>query len=320
MLAVIVRPSLRVRLREPGPYVACAIATLVFLPVLLWNSQHGWIAFVYQLRHGLAAPQGSALRAAWRHEGDFFGGQAALASPILFIMLAIAVGRGLRRSADDARFVLAMVATISFCFFVYSAIRQRVEPNWPAPAYIPAIALLATTPWGRIGERWLRAGVILAAVMSLVIYAQGVAPILPLRPAKDPIARAFGWRGLTRAAEDAAIEASRHTQTRTWLGGDRYQEASELAFHSNADTTFATNLAGRPNQYDLWPRFPSVAKRGDNLVLVLDESDDTPGPVAALASHFESSTRGDLVTMRRDAGEIGTRRLWVLQGWKGDWP
>src|SRR5262249_5556921 len=77
-IAVLWRPTLRERLREPGPYVACVIATLVFLPVLIWNSQHGWIAFVYQLRHGLAAPQGSALLAAWKHEGDFFGGQAAL--------------------------------------------------------------------------------------------------------------------------------------------------------------------------------------------------------------------------------------------------
>jgi len=162
-IAVLWRPSLRERLREPGPYIACVIATIVFLPVLIWNSQHGWIAFVYQLRHGLAAPEGSALLAAWKHEGDFFGGQAALASPIIFIMLAIAVGRSLRREADDARFVLAMVAAASFSFFIYSALRQRVEPNWPAPAFVPAIVLLATATWGVSGERWFRAGVVLAA-------------------------------------------------------------------------------------------------------------------------------------------------------------
>src|SRR5207249_3926922 len=107
------------------------------------NARHDWISFVYQVRHGLSSTQGSALRAAWRHEGDFFGGQAALASPILFIMLAVTTGRSLRRDAPGARFVLAVVALVSFGFFVYSALRQRVEPNWPAPAYIPAIALLA---------------------------------------------------------------------------------------------------------------------------------------------------------------------------------
>ncbi|MEO7857272.1 MAG: glycosyltransferase family 39 protein, partial [Gemmatimonadaceae bacterium] len=39
-IAVLARPSLRARLREPGPYVACLLATLVFLPVLQWNAAH----------------------------------------------------------------------------------------------------------------------------------------------------------------------------------------------------------------------------------------------------------------------------------------
>ena len=320
-LAIVARPSLRARLREPGPYVACAIATIVFLPVLLWNAQHEWIAFAYQVRHGLSASKGSALRAAWRHEGDFFGGQAALASPIIFIMLAIAAGRALKRDsahdrAADVRFVLAMVSLVSFGFFIYSALRQRVEPNWPSPAYIPAIALLATTTWSVSGERWLKAGVVLAAAMSLLIYAQGIVPILPIRPAKDPIARAYGWKELTARAEAAAQSATSETHAATWLGGDRYQEASELAFHSSSHpTTFATNLSGRPNQYDLWPGFAATARRGDNLVLVLDESDDVPAPITQLSPHFTSVHRGELVTLRRGQGVIGMRRLWILKGW-----
>src|SRR6185312_10420110 len=93
VIAILLRGDLRVRLREPGPYVACIIATLVFIPVLIGNARHEWISFVFQVRHGLAASQGSLLKAAWRHEGDLFGGQAGLASPIVFVMLCIAVAR-----------------------------------------------------------------------------------------------------------------------------------------------------------------------------------------------------------------------------------
>jgi len=67
LIAVLIRPRLRARLAEPGPYVACVIATLVFSPVLIWNSHHHWISFLFQVRHGLSAPQGSALVAAWKH-------------------------------------------------------------------------------------------------------------------------------------------------------------------------------------------------------------------------------------------------------------
>ena len=340
VVAILTRPSLRQRLREPGPYLACIVATLVFSPVLVWNAHHGWISFTFQLKHGLARPEGSPLRAAWRHEGDFFGGQAGLASPILFVMLAMATFRALGRrrpeerrddettavtsgAHDDARYVLAWVALISFGFFVYSALRQRVEPNWPAPAYIPAMALLATTAWSPKATKWLRAGIIFAAVMSVVIYVQGIAPILPLAPRKDPIARAFGWREMTQQADDVvkAVNAERHTST--WLAGDRYQEASVLAFYTPSHPrVFATNLSGRPNQYDLWPRFTDLAKPGDNLVIVLDDSEITNphDAIKALAPFFSEARRGPLAELRRGSGLIGARRIWTLVGWRGGWP
>lgn len=336
VVAILSRASLRERLREPGPYVACVVATLVFTPVLVWNAHHEWISFTFQLKHGLAAPEGSALKAAWRHQGDFWGGQAGLASPIIFIMLGIATFGALRTrdrddarppreraAANDARFVLAVVTLLSFGFFVYSALRQRVEPNWPAPAYIPAIVLLATAVWSTRGEKWLRGGIIFAALMSLVIYVQGVVPILPLAPRKDPIARAFGWREMTQQADAEMERVAAETRAPTWLAGDRYQETSVLAFYTPSHPqVFATNLSGRPNQYDLWPRFPDVAKRGDNLVIVVDDSEEgnPHAAIKALAPFFASARRGPLASLRRGASEIGARRVWTLVDWRGGWP
>ncbi len=321
VIAVVSRGDLRGRLREPGPYVACIIAALVFVPVLVWNAQHDWVSFLFQIRHGLSAPKGSALLAAWKHEGEFFGGQAGLASPVVFIMMAITVGRALRRSADSGRFMLAVVALISFGFFVYSAVRQRVEPNWPAPAYIPAIALLASAPWGASGAKWLRGGIAFAAVMSAVIYVQAVIPILPFAPPKDPIARAFGWSDLTRATDSVARDVSASTNHRTWLAGDRYQEASELSFHNpEHPTTFSTNLSGRVNQFDLWLGFAALAAKGDNLVMVVDDTQEQHAAITALEPFFAEKQRADRVVLRRGRGEIGARRIWVLRGWRGGWP
>ena len=315
-------PSLRARLREPGPYVACTIAAAMFLPVILWNAGHDWISFAFQLRHGLGAPQGSALIAAWKHEGDLFGGQAGLVSPILFVMLAIVVWQSFRKPARDAERVLAVVAALTFLFFVYSAVRQRPEPNWPAPAYIPAIALLAVRRRAA-RDAWLRAGIGLAVVVSAVVYAQALAPVLPLKPARDPIARAFGWSELVRVADSTQTALARGSVSRVWLAADRYQEAAELALLTpNKPTTFATNLAGRPNQYDLWPRFPDFARKGDALVLVVDESDAPHAAILRLEPSFDSTSRGALVVLRRGSGggEIGRRRVWTLFGWRGTWP
>ncbi len=317
-IAVAARADLRGRLREPGPYIACAIATVVFLPVLVWNSRHDWISFTYQLRHGLGAPGGSVVIAALKREGDYIGGQAGLASPILFVLLAISVARGLKRSASAIHFTLAVVALLSFALFAYSALRQRVEPNWPAPGYIPAMVLLATLLWTPPAERWLRWGTVLAASMSLVIYLQGVMPILPVAPRKDPIARAFGWRELAAEVQSAMRAATAETGAPSWAGADRYQEAAEVAFHDEAHApTFAFNLAGRHNQYDLWPRFADRAAQGDNLVLVLDESDTQHPALVALAPQFARVQRGALVSLRRAGKEIAVRRIWILRGYRG---
>jgi hypothetical protein len=321
LAAFATRPSLRWRLKDYGPYIACAVAALVFLPVVLWNARHEWVSFAFQLKHGLSTPQGSMLAAAWKHEGDLFGGQAALVSPILFVLMGVVVWRSFDQTATDAERVLGVVALVCFAFFVVSAFRQRVEPNWPAPAYVPAIVLLARHPRTRRRELWIRTGVALGAVMSLAIYVQGLVPVLPVAPPRDPVARAFGWPDLARAADSTSSAVHAATNATVWIGADRYQEAAELALQSSAHpTTFATNLSGRPNQYDLWPRFSDVARPGDALVLVVDESADPHAAIVRLTPYFTSIVRGSLVVLRRASGEIGRRRVWTLVGWRGGWP
>jgi hypothetical protein len=168
---------------------------------------------------------------------------------------------------------------------------------------------------------WIRAGVALAAMMSLAVYVQGLAPVLPIAPARDPVARAFGWPDLARAADSTSSAVHAATNAAAWIGADRYQEAAELALQSSAHpTTFATNLSGRPNQYDLWPRFADRARPGDALVLVVDESTEPHAAIVRLTPYFTSIERGSLVVLRRGSGEIGRRRVWTLVGWRGGWP
>ena len=317
VIAVLLRRELRARLAEPGPYVACVVATLVFVPVLVWNAHHEWISFTFQVRHGLGAPKGSPLK----REGDLIGGQAGLVSPILFVLMAIAVGRALRRAAQPAAFALATVATFAFAFFAYSATRRPVEANWPAPAYIPGVALLGAAAWGATGRRWLTAGYWLAGVLSAVVYLHATIGILPLVPRRDPIARSHGWPELAAATDSVATAVAVRDGARAWIGADRYQDASELAYHgAGQPTTFSTNLAGRANQYDLWPDFSQLARPGESLVLALDESAGTHPVVVRLAPFFATAERGPLVALPSRRGAVGVRRIWVLHRWRGGWP
>jgi len=327
-LAIVVRPSLRERLREPGPYVACVLAVLVFAPVLLWNARHDWISFRFQLEHGLGKPKGSALN----RELELVGGQLGLVTPILFVLAANAVWQALRPRThglthartplEDAHFVLAIVAVGSWAFYVYSAIHRRVEANWPAPAYIPALVLLASQVVGSPStalSRWLRRGLVLAAVVVGVLYAYVLAPVLPIPARKDPLARAAGWGSLA-----AAADSTRHAlAARSWFGADRYQDVSELAYHlPGRPEVVCVCLSGRHNQYELWPGFASRAARGDALILALDERPQgvVHENVARLAPHFTHVQQGALAPLLRGGDTVTVRRLWILQGYDGGWP
>lgn len=320
-IAVVARPSLRARLAEPGPYVACVVATLVFLPVLLWNADHDWVSLGFQLRHGLGAPRRPDPWAPLKRIGDLVGGQAGLVSPILFVFLGFATTRSLRRRATDAAFVLAVVAAFGFFFFCFSATRQRVEANWPALAYIPAIALLGALDWSGRRGAWLRAGAWLGAVMSVLIYLHAAFGLLPIAPRRDPVARAAGWQDLAGVATSRQRAPAANASGQSWLAADRYQDAAELAFYAPAHPpVFAVNLSGRSNQYDLWPGFPDLASRGDDLVLVVDESDEMHSTVARLAPYFLEVRRDTLVELRSRRGVVAQRRLWVLRDWRTGWP
>jgi 4-amino-4-deoxy-L-arabinose transferase-like glycosyltransferase len=314
LIAMIVRPGLRGRFLEPGPYLASAIAFVVFLPVLRWNAAHDWISFRFQLGHGLGAVGGSIIG----RELELVGGQLGLVSPILFVLAAIAVWHVLRRPGTDIQFVLGFAAVAIFTFFIYSATRRRVEANWPALSYIPAMVLLAVVIPRH--NDWLRRGLGLAGLMSSLIYVQALVTIIPVPARKDPIARSAGWDVLADRVQRARIGAGRN-DVATYVASDRYQDVSELAYQlADHPRTFCTCITGRMNQYELWPSFPSVAKPGDNMILAIEDTSASPALATKLAPHFLTVTPLEITALRRGRDTVGVRRIFRLSGYRGGWP
>jgi 4-amino-4-deoxy-L-arabinose transferase-like glycosyltransferase len=321
-IALISHPALRRTLATPGPYVALAIALAVLAPNLLWNARHGWASVSWQLTHGLTAHRGTPLH----HELRLLGAQLGLVTPLLLAILAAAVYDALRRHDDPLRTTYAVIASVTWLFFVASALRAAVEPNWQAPAYLSAIVLAAAREskprsHDARSRAFFRAALGLAAATTLLIYVHAVRPFVPVDPALDPTGSGFGWDTLAAHVSTARSNAPRGVTT--WVSGERYQEASELAFHlADHPVTFAIDVHARPNQYDLWPSFAQRAHVGDRLVLVLGlftRAEDDP-VIAALAPHFEHVALRELVALRRGPIVRASRRIWVLDGWRGSLP
>jgi 4-amino-4-deoxy-L-arabinose transferase-like glycosyltransferase len=316
-VALLARRELRKRLQEPGPYVATVVALVAFLPAILWNARHDWISFAFQLQHGLAGAGGSVLK----READLLGGQIGLVSPILFALCAIAVVDSLRRPASAVHPLLGIVSVVVFVFFMYSATRRRVEANWPAIAYVPAVLLLVARARTPKWDRWMRGGVVLSGVLTLATYVNAFVPILPVPARRDPAARAHGWADLASAVRRIHGPRLSISSYRTHIATDRYQEASELAFHlPDHPEAYALNLSSRRNQYDLWPGFPQRAQVRDALILVTDDVEGTHPTAVLLEPHFRAIRKGEPVSIARDGDITKHLRIWLLDGWRGTWP
>ncbi len=321
VLAFLLRPELRRRLTEPGPYVSSVIALLMFAAVVWWNASHDWVSFRFQLGHGLgAAPvRGSAVGRVL----ELIGGQLALATPILFALMTLAAVRVLRGRLGDYRHqVLAIVATTVLLFFAASALRKPVEANWPAATYLAAVPLLGAAAALNHWPRWLRAGYVLGGALVILSWVHSIVPVLPLSARRDPVARAHGWETLA-AATDSFARGSAGPAARPHIAADRYQDAAALAFHL-PDHPFvpALNLGGRPNQYDLWPGFSETARTGADLIYVVGETEGLHPAVERLRPHFGSVEAGPVTELRREGsrGVVTRRRLWLLRDWSGTWP
>jgi 4-amino-4-deoxy-L-arabinose transferase-like glycosyltransferase len=317
-IAIVAQPPLRRTLATPAPYLALAIALAVFAPNILWNARHDWPSFGYQLAHGLGVHRGSAIQ----HEARMLGAQLGLVSPLLFVLLAAAVWSALRRRVDPVRTTFAIIASVAWLFFLASALRAAVEPSWQAPAYLSAIVLAATDEdIARRSRAFFRAALAVGGAMTLLIYAHAIVPFVPSNPALDATGAGFGWDTLAAHVDAARADAPRGATT--WVAGERYQEASELAYHlADHPMTFAIDVNGRPNQYDLWPSFAERARAGDHLVLVLGLSTNPERDpvIAALSPHFDRLLLREVVPLRRGDTVRALRRIWVLDGWRGSWP
>ncbi len=306
-IALLSRRDLRARLAEPGPYIATLIAFLVLAPNLIWNAHHDWISFAFQLHHGLGQTHGSVVG----RELSLIGGQLGLISPIIAVMAAIAVARALSGISDARRYMFAVVATTIVIFFAISAFRRPVEPNWPIPALVAALPLLATLRFGTRARAWLIGGSVLGAVCVLIVGVQVTVGIIHISARRDPISKAYGWTDLAHTVERA--EATARSCSAIWIAADRYQDASELAFNlPDKPRVFALNLGGRANQYDLWPSLYSVSSPTDCALVIVDEGAAGQSVVQRIGVG-SSSIIGDAVMMWRGS-PVGRRAIWLVRG------
>ena len=245
-------PRHRHRLASVKPYCGVLLGVAVFLPVLYWNAANGWNSARHVAYIG-GANEGFSLHL--KYLGDLLGSQAALLSPLVFLLILWAWHRVLRKKHGTEKWIchyLFFTSFPMFAFFLLLSFHTRVYGNWPAAAFLTASVLVAAlfSTQKKIWKWTLGT----AYGFTALVLLQIIWPVVPIPPDMDRTAYELsGWNTLGEAAEVMRQKMPRPEQT--FLFGLRYQIASELAFYTPGNPrTVSINRWTRPNVYDYWWR------------------------------------------------------------------
>jgi dolichol-phosphate mannosyltransferase len=326
LLFLLLAPAHRFWLRRPQPWIALALALLVFSTVIFWNAQHQWASFLFQSTR-TANVSGRKLA----DIGTFWLTQVIILTPLLFGLFVLTVAHGLRRAwcQREERWIFAICFSMPlFLMFVAASLRTNVHINWTAPAFlslsVPAASVFlegVDSARRKVAGAWRVGGAItivfcvLAILVVLGNFLWNGANIFAY-------SRAGGWHELATKVDIAAARLARKAGQQPFvIGADKYMIAAELGFYLDtpAECVNAFALGHHGLGYRYWTDLNEL--RGRPAVAVLTriakgrEEDDT---FAVLRQHFDRIDESQRIQVPTVGRHWRTLYLINCYGYHGD--
>ena len=294
-------------LRTSGPWLALALACCLVAPVFVWNAQHEWVSFVYQLKHG-SGGQWQARRLL-----GFVGLQLVAYGPLLFlggylVVRQLTGGRNWQALGLLSFFLLPFLVTAALAGGGGSL------PHWTAPAWlalIPFAANALAACWRSGKRQWILAFVRTQAIICLLAFSAlffvGIPGVSQQHAwgKKNPLADLWGWdRAGDRARELAQTLNIQALSVKNWT------LASRLAWYARPVDVVV--LDTRFDQFDLW--FGQLSTGQDSIFVNWSQmSFDLP----MQAGGFESCTRVEQLNIERLGRLISDFSFYHCRNWGG---
>jgi 4-amino-4-deoxy-L-arabinose transferase-like glycosyltransferase len=269
-LFLITSPAHRHWLRTPWPYLALVVAGTVFMPVIIWNEQHGWVSIVFQAER--ARPREFKLWAPL----VAVGGQALFLLPWVWLPLILCLGKaGLKGPAQDRQWLMACLAIGPIALFTIVAWGGvRTFPHWAAPGYLMLFPLLGAQVATAIesGRRYTRPWLIATATSVVVLlggtvtlaYLPWPAIALDGTPIEDPLLNALDWNNL-----EVELGARRLLgRPNLFIAATRWEDAGKIDYALHGKMPVLC-LAHDPHGYGILTR-PTAHIGEDALIIGRD--------------------------------------------------
>jgi 4-amino-4-deoxy-L-arabinose transferase-like glycosyltransferase len=344
----------RIHLRKPGPYMALLMIALCTIPVIVWNSQHGWIT-----AHHVA--DNAALKKNWKPTtAEFTGIEFAMLNPVIFVgMIWAALAFWRRRQEQPLMlFFFCMGAPVFAGHWLYS-LHSRVQPNWIAPSIVPLCSLMLLY-WD---ARW-REGQVMVKRWFITAVIVGVAMLAPMHDTRmlmklfgpqapgelDPLRRVRAWSETAATVETARKKLASEGPP-AFIIADHYGMAGEFSFYipearntvKEMPLVYSVSSAEPRNQLFFWPEYRyTQTRKGQNAIYVTElnpyslekgwiwkwlkgkkptyaqQQEAPPNAPPQIYQHFESVADLGVYEIRRDNRTLRRVRLFECRNLRAE--
>ena len=173
----------RKEILNPWLYVAGMVSLAIFIPVIIWNAEHNWISFRWQLEKGTSGADFG------ENTLDFTLGHLLLFSPLWALMGVLGIWwlRDRLVQASRPESVIAVLSIFPLLFFTFMSLKGTIsDPHWANLAYLGIAILLGNELLQRFRKKslyaLLAAGIALNLALSGIVVTQALNPLIDWMP------------------------------------------------------------------------------------------------------------------------------------------
>jgi hypothetical protein len=241
LFAVAANPSF---LKRRSFWIIAGSSVLLLLPHLFWQVGHGFPSVRLHFVERYREPYTPMFIVMYCVE------QPLILGPLIGFVILAAAWRVRPEDAYERTLKVTVIGVM--VFFLLNSLRGKTEPNWTAPAYIPAILLAHRYLADRVV--WRRVLLSLAVPSVVLLLLARIQIISPLLPVGDEVGKQFrGWRAFALEMKGTPVVAS------------SYAVAGKLSFYGGTLVP-SLNADSLSSQYEYWHLADSL--RGKSVVLL----------------------------------------------------
>jgi hypothetical protein len=268
LLFLLVVPKYRSELKRANLYVLLLCFAPFLAPPILWNLQHDWLGFDQLTNQALL---NVLLTNRLSHLSESFALQLALYSPLLLLLVLIALFGSIRKAFQNTK--ICLLLTFSWpvlLIYLFLNLHKVGDPGWTALAFV-GLGVLTTHYWLQVtSQGFFTSGLCLAALVlsglqaSVAINPNLVRALGISFPANLELNSAEqGWQTIAEAIDKFRTGFESKLGAKVFIIGNDYQTSSMLSFYlkdkriegPGHPPVYIPESQDIQNEFSFWPRY-----------------------------------------------------------------